>query len=216
MPKELLVGLFIGIAALLLFAGGQFEGGSQEQGEEIGLLIESGRYEEAIEGLRAIEEFATSVEMTGVFNELGFVFNQLERYEEAIASLTRGMSINVSSANLYANRAIAHDRLQRDAEAEADFTEAIRLDPNSYLRYRARGSFYATRDRLTDALRDFDQAIALSPTAADIRWMRAEVNMSAGQFPQAIADLRRVLELEASGRNRDIAIEDLGKLGVAP
>ncbi|PZC46422.1 MAG: hypothetical protein C1O27_001999 [Chloroflexi bacterium] len=44
--------------------------------------------------------------------------------------------------------------------------------------------------------------------------MRAEVNMSVGRFPEAIEDLRMVLELEASGSNRDIAIEDLRKLGV--
>jgi hypothetical protein len=46
-----------------------------------------------------------------VFNELGFVFNQLQLYEDAVASLMKGLGINGSSANLYANGAIALDRL---------------------------------------------------------------------------------------------------------
>ena len=126
-PKGLLIWLFAGMTGFLVLIACQFEGVSQKQGEEIGLLIDSGKYEEAVDDLKSIEEFATSVEMTWVFNELGFAYNQLERYEEAVASLTKGLGINGSSAKLYANRAIGNDRIGRAAEAEADFSDAIRL-----------------------------------------------------------------------------------------
>ena len=69
------------------------------------------------------------------------------------------------------------------------------------------------RGKYDDAIADYEKAIALDPKYALAYTIRALTYESNGEVERAIADFRKVLEIDSSDEN---AKNNLKRLGIAP
>lgn len=81
------------------------------------------------------------------------------------------------------------------AQAEAGFTQALTIAPGSVEALKGRGFCRLNQKRLEDAVEDFDVALASRPDDATTLRYRSQAHGLLRQFPQAIADLEKVLAL---------------------
>jgi tetratricopeptide (TPR) repeat protein len=79
---------------------------------------------------------------------LGFVFNQLNRYVNAIEILTKAIELDPKYAIAYHNRGFAYRGKGELDLALADFDKTIELDPKYAIAYSNRGSVYGQKGEL--------------------------------------------------------------------
>ncbi len=130
---------------------------------------------------------------------------QLERDDEALASLERALSYapsNVDALRLMSRRLVV---LGRADEAQAyleRMPEDQRADPEILVR---EGVDLYNQDDFEGALAKLDAAIEAAPDWADSYYFRGLSNMAAGRNAAAAADFRRLLELEPEGERAEEA-----------
>lgn len=124
-----------------------------------------GRNAEAIAVLKdAIEEDPAA---TYAHEQLGFIYMDLGRYEDAAKAFEFMASIASRYAPSFVNLAWAYETLGRNDEAELNYKKAIAIDKqfdNAYIRL---AQLYEREDRTADAITEYKQAIAANPKNAD-------------------------------------------------
>lgn len=60
----------------------------------------------------------------------GLAYSEMERYEEALADLSRAIELDPNDADSFAERGMTYRAMGRCDEALADFTHVIELDPS--------------------------------------------------------------------------------------
>lgn len=89
---------------------------------------EIGEYEEALDALRAAEDFNS--DLKEIFNLRGFCYYQLKRHEESISAFERAIEIDPGSAIDYANIGSNLRELGHHKEAIRLYRMALELDPD--------------------------------------------------------------------------------------
>jgi len=135
-------------------------------------------------------------ERTDVYRARGIHYYTLNRYDLALADLTRAIELDPNAAPTYCYRGLIYGSLKESEKALADYARAIELDPNNDFAYAIRGAEYAKTEQYDQALADYGRAIELQPQAAPIYHWRATVYVEMGEVQLAQADLRRALELD--------------------
>ncbi len=67
---------------------------------------------------------------TDAYYNRGLVYQNLEKYDEAIEDYTKAIHLDPDFALAYNNRGVVYHNLEKYDEAIEDYTEAIRLDPD--------------------------------------------------------------------------------------
>lgn len=94
--------------------------------DDLQALFEAGRYEELAERILALEHWKEDYELTGA---LARAFNNLERYEDALAVLDITAQDAGEDGYWHFRRGYAFYNLERIQEAAAEFQETVRLLP---------------------------------------------------------------------------------------
>jgi WD40 repeat protein/tetratricopeptide (TPR) repeat protein len=103
------------------------------------------------------------------------------------------VAVDISAADLWRARGLAHAALGQWQRAATDLTNALALRPDDVTARRARARAYAESNEWDKAIRDWSQVLAQQPDTWDAHYLRG---IARGQQPeQAVADLTRVLEL---------------------
>jgi len=100
-------------------------------------------------------------------NNRGVVLQQLQRYDEALASYDRAIAIKPGYVNAHFNRGTVLKKLLRRDEALASYDRALALNPAHVEAHNNRGVLLQELKRYDEALASYDQAIALQPTHAE-------------------------------------------------
>ncbi len=168
-------------------------------------LLLAGDYEGAIgvfsEALTSVPDGAK----TAVLVAIAQAQVQLERDDEALASLERALSLtptNVDALRLMSRRLTA---LGRGEEAKAyleRMPEDQRADPEILVR---EGVELYNQNDFEGALAKLNAAVEAESGWADAYYFRGLANMAAGQNAAAAADFRRLLELEPEGERAEEA-----------
>lgn len=77
--------------------------------------------------------------------------------------------------------------------------QGIQNNPDALTLRKLRGDVLATSRRLQEAVGAYDAVLTRTPTALDVRWAKWGVLVRSGQAEEAIAELRRIAQLD--GRN---------------
>jgi tetratricopeptide (TPR) repeat protein len=90
----------------------------------------------------------------------------------------------------------AEEELEHDDAAEFQYRECIRVSPTNFDGYLALARLYGRRSRSSDAQAVLDEARAHVPESANMRFQLGELEAQRGQFPAALTEYRRALELD--------------------
>ncbi|XP_008314169.1 RNA polymerase II-associated protein 3 [Cynoglossus semilaevis] len=109
------------------------------------------------------EDASVDTEKALTEKEKGNTFFKDGKYDDAIESYTRGMSVDPYNPVLPTNRATAFFRLKKYAVAESDCNLAIALDGNYFKAYARRGAARLALKKLESALEDYEMVLKLDP-----------------------------------------------------
>jgi tetratricopeptide (TPR) repeat protein len=131
------------------------------------------------------------------------VAQNLNDVRGALADLNQAIALDPKSLLAYPLRGSLKASNLNDVQgALADYNKAISLDPKSFLAYITRGALkYQRLDDVRGALADLTKAIEVNPSFAYGYYTRGDLFYSTGNISAAIADFRKVAELDKSGVN---------------
>jgi tetratricopeptide (TPR) repeat protein len=150
------------------------------------LALQRGEAERGIELLR--RALALEPRQPLAHRDLGNAMQQLERFEEALASYDRSLALKSDLADVHNNRGTALAALKRRDEALASYSRAIALKPDYAQAYNNRGTVLTDQRRSAEALADFSKAIALAPDYVKALNNRGGVLAELGRHEDALAD----------------------------
>lgn len=102
-----------------------------------------------------------------------------------------------NSARAHHNLGVALYQISQDLDAaEQEFRQAIAVDPTYGPAYTGLAEVYLSALRFDDALPAARKGVELRPRRAWARWVLGMVYFRRGEYPQAIAALHKVVELD--------------------
>ncbi len=182
--------------------------------------FQAGRYREAAEAYRRL--VAADPEKASLRASFAGALGALERYDQALAELTRAIELEPLNVEAYHNRAVIFERRGEPEKAVADYRTAVRYNPQyepsrqallrltgsadvrapeSEAEARAaqlvqEASEAARKTNYPEAMRLLDEAEQASPEYVLTYQYRSNVAYLMGDLEAGIAALERALELE--------------------
>lgn len=129
-------------------------------------------------------------------NVLGSSFAAQRKFDQAVVSFQKVVSINPYSAETHGNLGLALMEQGRAAEAVASFRKALALQPDSAETHFNLGIAYAGQGKLDEAAASYGKAIAIKPGLAVAHFNLATVLQQQRRFDDALASYRRALACE--------------------
>ena len=146
-------------------------------------------------------------------NNLGLIYLENDRYEQALEHLDRAVASKPGSAESYTARGLARAGLGLRDEALEDLDRAIELDP-SYPQARLnRGNLRLDTGRFDGAVEDLTRFMENNPDYLPARRSLARARLLAGHHDQAIADFTEFIDSSpdyAAYLNRGVAYVNVG------
>lgn len=158
------------------------------------LALQQGQAGRSIELLR--ESLKYEPRQPLAHRDLGNALQQVQQFDEALASYDKSLALKPDQPDLLNNRGIALTSLGRTEEALESYGRAIALKPDYAQAYNNRGTILSGRGRADEALTDFNQAIALDPTYARAMINRVSVLSWLGRYDEALGDCNRAIALQ--------------------
>ncbi|PCI89046.1 MAG: hypothetical protein COB24_00785 [Hyphomicrobiales bacterium] len=143
-----------------------------------------------------------------VYMEYANMLKRNEKYAQSVeyydGLVNKLMLLTINDANLFYNRAVAHERLKNWPQAEADFLQALKLDPNhsyalNYLGY----SWVDKGMKLEQGLEMINTALVIDPQNAFIIDSLGWAYFKLGRYEEARLELERAMLVSPS--NADIS-----------
>ncbi len=182
--------------------------------------FEAGRYREAAEAYRRL--VAADPENPSLRASFAGALGALERYDQALAELTRAIELEPLNVEAYHNRAVILERRGEAEKAIADYRTAVRYNPQYEPSQRAlvrltgsadvrapqseaearaaqlveQASEAARKTNYPQAMRLLDEAEKAAPEYVLTHQYRSNVAYLMGDVEGGIAALKRALELE--------------------
>src|SRR5262249_29628945 len=137
--------------------------------------------------------------------------------ESALKELDKAVHLNDSYLEAYNERGHVRNALRDFEGSIADYTKAIELKPDNARLYVNRATIQIRKPMpdLDAALQDLEEAVRLDGTMAEAYSTRGNLWCARKEFPKAIADYDRAIELNPNNpafyKNRGMAYRQLGK-----
>jgi len=132
------------------------------------------------------------------------LYNQMERYEDAVEDLTKALEQEPHFPQAYAARAAVYLALNRPASAVEDLKRAIELglndDPTVYLNL---GQAYFQMDIYDAAEESFRKALELAPDMAAVHFNLGTLYLKKGDDEAALEHLSYGRESKSTPRSED-------------
>jgi tetratricopeptide (TPR) repeat protein len=96
-------------------------------------------------------------------HRLGFTYNSLHRYQEAIAPLKEAIRLESDNALTHSNLGFSYNNLGRYQEAIASYKEAIRINPDDADVHYYIGETYEKLGRNNEAIAEYKEVLRIKP-----------------------------------------------------
>jgi len=130
------------------------------------------------------------------FINRGATFEELKRFEDALASYGEAIRLKPDYAEVFSNRGNVLRELRRLDDALTSYAEAIRLKPNYAEAFSNRGIALKDFRRLDDALASYAEAIRLKPDFAEAFANRGFAFKRLRRFDEALASFAEAIRLK--------------------
>lgn len=135
--------------------------------------------------------------MSAAHYELGWCYNELEKYDSALIALTNARKIDPTNFRIIYEAGFAKYKLGKVNEALADFNQVIKQNASYYKAYIARGDLYKDAQKNTTlALADFLKALSLDSTESKIHYRIGWCYNDLGKFNEAVPYLQKAIGFE--------------------
>jgi serine/threonine protein kinase len=130
------------------------------------------------------------------------LYEQAERYREAISDFTKAIELNPKFFWAYKNRSEVYSKLNEFDKAAADAEKAIEIWPKQYRGYLARAIAFHHLGRDREALVDVDKSLELNHDNLPLNmwnnrsisyYYRAACHNSLGEYSKALEDVQRAI-----------------------
>jgi tetratricopeptide (TPR) repeat protein len=128
-------------------------------------------------------------------NNRGNALNELERFDEALASFDRALSLRPDLAETHCNRGNTLNELGRFAEALSSYDQALAHHRDHAAAYGNRANALNALGRYDEAVASCDRALALAPNFAEAHGNRGNALQELRRFEEALASYDRALSL---------------------
>ena len=149
----------------------------------------------AIEGYQQLVKIDPRAYPMALFN-IGWAYNHLDRYAEAIPWLTRMLAQDPKYVNAYNSRGLAYLKTSQLPLAEQDFLKALALDPKHKYAHNNLGEVRYQRGDYAGALGAYQQALDLDPAYELAFSNKGWTLYQLKRYPEAIAAFDRALVLD--------------------
>jgi tetratricopeptide (TPR) repeat protein len=126
----------------------------------------------------------------------GRIYEQMGRYDDAVADYTRAIGLNPDDSSAVASRGDLYRLMGRYHDAVADFTRAVEINPDDPWPVTRRGRTYEQMGRYEEALADFTRAIGLNPSDPWAVTSRGDLYRQLERYEDALADLAQAIDLK--------------------
>jgi predicted O-linked N-acetylglucosamine transferase (SPINDLY family) len=120
-------------------------------------------------------------------NNRGNTLRELERFEEALASLDQALAIEPDYVDALNNRGNTLQDLQRYEEALDCFEKALARNPDNAVVHNNRGNILQDLQRYEEALDCFEKALARNPDNAVVHNNRGNILQDLQRYEEALA-----------------------------
>lgn len=172
----------------------------REPMEAIIALLQAGDYAKAAPMLETLLQ-ANPNDVDALYN-LGMVYSDQGRLDEAQTLLKRATGVQPSHANAWTALGVAATRARNVETARQALEQAIALDPENPYALRTLGTLHAINGEHTPAITRLRAALALAPNDPMILLSLGQTLLEqdpAGNAPEADGLLQRVLKLAPHG-----------------
>lgn len=154
-----------------------------------------------------------------IHNDLGKVFCELGRLDDALKSYARAIECNSEHAETFFNQANAFNQMGHLDDALKSYDKAINLDPRDPMIFFNQANTFNQLGRLDDALKSYDKAISLDSGYIEAWINRGSVLSEMQHFSEALASFERALiyapENSEALLNKGIALNKLKRFNEA-
>jgi tetratricopeptide (TPR) repeat protein len=180
--------------------------------ERCQVLIDSGKFEEALQTCQDIIEIDANAE---VYYNMGYILSMRGHFEEAIKSFRKATLINNQHARAFKQMGLVYQKLGRiedaqgclehaaelhmtlnqENEAEEIFNTVLALRPDTTNVYNSLGIIYRRQGRLDESLKAYQKAVLVHPDDEHIFFNMARCQIDLDMTAEARQALKRAIEL---------------------
>lgn len=128
------------------------------------------------------------------YNNLSYILNHLERYEEALQNAEKAIQLDHTLASAHINMGDALESLERYNEAISSYQKAYSLDSYDNTLLNNWGYALSSMGKDEEAIEKFKEAVSIAPTSsiASSNWANALYNL--GRYEEAIEKVQFALQ----------------------
>jgi Tfp pilus assembly protein PilF len=144
-------------------------------------------------------------------NNLGVVYRQEGRLDEAMKEYQIAVRLNPSYADAHINLGVIYQKQGLLDEAMKEYQIAVSLNPKNAVVHNNRGIIYGRQGRLDEAMREFQAAVRINPDYADAHSNLGVAYQQKGRLDEAKSEFQTALRLNpdyAVARNN---LESIGR-----
>ena len=156
------------------------------------LFYSTGRKSEAIEAFK--RALKAKPDHSEALNNLGVIYYELRKYAEAESFLREAVRVNPSYSDAFVNLGNVFMATEYYSNAIQAYRRSLELAENVQTRFRLGDALFHLGDN-DGALREFTNVLQIVPDSAEVRSRAAEILAHQHRTPEAVAMLRRGLEL---------------------
>jgi len=130
-----------------------------------------------------------------IHNNLGKLYNDIGKYEEAIDLLKKSLELKPNYAEAYNNLGVSYIYTGKYEEAIPLFKKSLELRPNYTKPYNNLGAAYSSINRNEEAIASFEKAVEVNPYNAGAYYNLCIVHFREGHYDLAIEYYDKAIEL---------------------
>ena len=158
------------------------------------LYMQEGEPEQAVVQFRAA--LAKFPDFRRAHRNLGIALAQMQRYDEATASLTKALNLGAADVGIYGLLGFAYLNSDRILSAEAAYLNALLRDPENQDWKLGLIKCYLARSQFSQAVALLDELLQDSPDSASLWSSQANVFLELEDYRRAITNLEMLRRLE--------------------
>ena len=152
-----------------------------------------------VENIKAFEHLNYLIQQNptspGPYLDRGNHFQNIQKYQEAIADYDKYIEQNQKNYSAYQNRGTAHERLKHFDMALNDYTKVIELKPRDTIAYFNRGCVWDFLTKYSEAIKEYDTVLYIDPRLAKAYYNRVADYEKIRDYDKAIRDFTKAVEL---------------------
>ena len=166
---------------------------SKEQVDSVIALYSSGKIQEAINAIKALNENYPNVPL--LFNILGVCYETLGELDAASKMFKTAVTIKPDYAEAYFNLGVVQKGNEQPELSIESYRKAIAIKPNYPDAHNNLGNVFLDLNQYDNAVEHFEWAVAYKPDFAEAFNNLGVANREIDQFDNAVKNFKRAIEL---------------------